>query len=96
MDKDHLWDILEPYEQLIEISVCGESRQVPENNSILRCLQYLHTEAVSDSELCWNGDCLECQVWIKNGDKEKAVIACRTNAEPGMEILRISDQINLD
>jgi len=96
MDKDHLRDILEPYEQLIEISVCGELQQVPENNTILRCLQYLHTEAVSDSELCWNGDCLECQVWIKNGEKEKAVIACRTNAEPGMDIIRISDNIVLD
>ena len=89
-------EIFEPYEKLIDLTVCGEPRQVPENNSILRCLQFLHMEPVSDSELCWNGDCLECQVWIKNGDKEKAVIACRTNAEPGMEIVRISENIQLD
>ncbi|MGH9947735.1 MAG: 2Fe-2S iron-sulfur cluster-binding protein [Pyrinomonadaceae bacterium] len=89
-------EIFEPYERLIDITVCGETRRVPENNTILRCLQFLHMEAVSDSELCWNGDCLDCQVWIKSGDKEKPVIACRTNAEPGMEITRLSEKIRLE
>jgi predicted molibdopterin-dependent oxidoreductase YjgC len=89
-------EIFEPYEKLIDINICGREAQVPENNSILRCLQFLDMESVSESELCWNGDCLECQVWIKSGDKEKAVISCRTNAEPGMEITRISERINFD
>jgi predicted molibdopterin-dependent oxidoreductase YjgC len=89
-------EIFEPYEKLIEITVLGRRVEVPENNSILRCLQFLSMDSVSESELCWNGDCLECQVWIKNGDKEKALISCRTNAEPGMEITRISEQINFE
>ena len=93
MDKD-LPNIFEPYERLIDITVCGELRSVPENNSILRCLQFLDMEAVSDSELCWNGDCIGCQVWVKNGEKERAVMACRTNAEDGMEIVRLSDTIS--
>jgi hypothetical protein len=92
MDKD-LPNIFEPYERLIDITVCGELRRVPENNSILRCLQFLEMEAVSDSELCWNGDCMDCQVWVKNGEKERAVMACRTNAEGGMEIVRLSETI---
>jgi hypothetical protein len=86
-------EVFEPYEKLIDITISGERRRVPENNSILRCLQFLDMEAVSDSELCWNGDCLECRVWIKNGEKERAVIACRTNAEEGMEIVRLSETI---
>ena len=89
-------EIFEPYEKLIDITIAGRTVSVPENNSILRCLQYLNMDSVSDSELCWNGDCLECQVWIKAGDKEKAVISCRTNADPGMEITRISDRINFE
>ena len=89
-------EIFEPYEKLIRITLLGRAVEVPENNSILRCLQYLNMEAVSESELCWNGDCLDCQVWVKSGDKEKAVIACRTNAEPGMDITRISEKIRLD
>lgn len=89
-------EIFEPFEKLIVVTVCGEPRQVPANNTILRCLQFLHMESVSDSELCWNGDCLDCQVWIKSGNREKAVIACRTRAEPGMEIVRISGKIELE
>jgi len=89
-------EIFEPYEKLIEIDLCGKRRLVPENNSILRCLQFLDMESVSDSELCWNGDCMECQVWIKNGEKEKSVIACRTKAEEGMEIIQLSDSLRFD
>jgi predicted molibdopterin-dependent oxidoreductase YjgC len=88
-------EIFEPYEKLIQITLLGRAVEVPENNSILRCLQFLNMEAVSESELCWNGDCLDCQVWVKNGDKEKAVIACRTNAEPGMDITSISEKIQI-
>ena len=86
-------DILEPYDRLIEISLLGEKKLVPENNSILRCLQYLDIEKISDAELCWNGDCLDCQVWIRNGDKEKALISCRSNVAEGMEIVRVSETL---
>jgi hypothetical protein len=88
-------EIFEPYDKVIEISICGELAQVPENNSILRCLQFLHMESVSDSELCWNGECLDCQVTIKLGDKEKAVMSCRTPAVEGMEIVKIAEGIDL-
>jgi len=86
-------DIFEPYERLIEISICGEKREVPENNTILRCLQYLEMEAISYGDFCWNGECLNCQVWINNNDKEKALIACRAVATENMEIVRLSDDI---
>ena len=86
-------DIFEPYERLMEISICGEKREVPENNTILRCLQYLEMEAISYGDFCWNGECLNCQVWINNNDKEKALIACRAVATENMEIVRLSDDI---
>lgn len=86
-------DIFEPYERLIEISICGEKREVPENNTILRCLQFLEMEAISYGDFCWNGECLNCQVGIKNNDKEKALIACRAIATEDMEIIRLSDDI---
>lgn len=86
-------DIFEPYERLVTVNLCGREIQVPENNTILRGLQFIDIEAVSDGEFCWNGECLNCQVWIKNGDKEKAVMSCRTNAQDGMEITKISDEV---
>ena len=89
-------EIFDQHDRLITINILGRDREVPANDSILRCLQFLDMESVSESELCWNGDCLDCKVWIKQGDKEKAVISCRTNAEPGMQIVRISEKINFE
>ena len=86
-------EIFEPYERLIEIEICGKTYQLPENNSILRGLQFLNMEAISYGDFCWNGECLNCQVWLKNGDKEKAVMACRTNVSEKMKILRLSPDI---
>jgi len=86
-------EIFEPYERLIEINVCGKTYSVPENNSILRGLQFLDMQTISEGEFCWNGECINCQVWLKNGDKEKAVMACRTDVFEGMQIVRLSEDI---
>jgi hypothetical protein len=86
-------EILEPYESLIEITFLGEKKLVPEHNTILRCLQYLDLEKISEADLCWNGECIDCQVWIRNGEKEKALMSCRTNATEGMEIIRVSEPL---
>ena len=88
-----LSDILQPYDKLVEIEILGRKRSVPENNSLLRCLQFLSVETISYGEFCWNGECLNCQVWLQNGDKEKAVIACRTNVKEGMKIVRLAEAI---
>jgi hypothetical protein len=96
MNLEDYKDIFEPFEKLIEIEICGEKREVPENNSLLRCFQFLSMKTISFGDFCWNGDCLNCQVWIKNGDKEKAVLACRTNAQESMEIVRLSEEIDLE
>jgi hypothetical protein len=93
MNINDFTDIFEPYERLVEVEVLGTKYNVPENNSILRGFQYLDIDAVSESDLCWNGECLNCQVWIKNGAKERAVIACRTNVIDGMQILKVSADI---
>lgn len=86
-------DIFLSYSNLVKITVCGREFEVPENNSILRGLQYAEMDSISYGDFCWNGECLNCQVWIKNGDKEKAVMSCRTDAVEGMQIVRVSDEI---
>ena len=89
------YEIFEPFEKLVKIKICGTDRSVPENNSILRGLQFLDMETISYGDFCWNGECLNCQVWIKNGDKEKALIACRADVEEGMEIVRMSEGMEI-
>lgn len=86
-------DIFLSYSNLVKITVCGREFEVPENNSILRGLQYAEMDSISYGDFCWNGECLNCQVWIKNGDKEKAVMSCRTDVTEGMQIVRVSDEI---
>jgi predicted molibdopterin-dependent oxidoreductase YjgC len=88
-------EIFEPFDKLVTVRICGQERAVPENNTILRGLQYLEMEGISEGEFCWNGECLNCQVWIRNGEKEKAVMSCRTNVLDGMEIIRISREIEI-
>jgi len=89
-------DIFEPFERLIEIEILGERREVPENNSLLRCFQYLSMDTISLGEFCWNGDCANCQVWLENTTKDKPVLSCRTKVQEGMRIVRTSAEINLN
>ncbi|HQZ98522.1 MAG TPA: 2Fe-2S iron-sulfur cluster-binding protein [Pyrinomonadaceae bacterium] len=95
MDINDIKDVFQPYDRLVEIEICGEKREVPENNTLLRCFQYLAVDSISYGDFCWNGECLNCQVWIDNGGKEKALIACRTNVAEGMNILRMAEYIDL-
>jgi len=88
-------DIFQPYDKLIEIEILGKIYEVPENNSLLRCFQFLAMENISYGDFCWNGECLNCQVWLKNGDKEKAVMACRSIIAENMRVVRIAEEIDL-
>lgn len=88
-------DIFAPYEKLVEIEILGGRHSVPENNSLLRCFQFLAMENISYGDFCWNGECLNCQVWLQQGEKEKAVMACRTTVAEGMKIVRLADGIDL-
>ncbi len=89
-------DIFEPFERLVEIEILGASRRVPENNSLLRCFQFLSMEAISHGDFCWNGDCANCQVWLETEENGKPVLACRTKVENNMKIVKMSAQIELE
>jgi NADH dehydrogenase/NADH:ubiquinone oxidoreductase subunit G len=89
-------DIFEPFEKLVEIEILGKRYEVPENNSLLRCFQYLSMETISYGDFCWNGECASCQVWLEDTAKDKPVLSCRTKVREGMKIVRMSAEINLD
>jgi NADH dehydrogenase/NADH:ubiquinone oxidoreductase subunit G len=89
-------NLFEPFEKLVKIEVSGETRNVPENNSLLRCFQYLSLETISYGDFCWNGDCANCRVWLENTEQEKPILACRTKVRDGMKIVKMSGEIKLD
>jgi len=88
-------DIFEPFERLIEIEICGERREVPENNTLLRCFQYLSIDTVSYGDFCWNGDCANCQIWLEDTAQEKPILSCCTKVREQMKIVRISEELKL-
>ena len=48
--------LFRPSPRLVKIEILGREFEVPENNPLLRCFQYLATEAVAYGRFCWNED----------------------------------------
>ncbi|MDH3492879.1 MAG: 2Fe-2S iron-sulfur cluster-binding protein [Acidobacteriota bacterium] len=96
MNLDDYKDIFEPFDRLVEIEILGRRCKVPENNTLLRCFQYLSLDSISHGDFCWNRDCMNCQIWIDNKGKEKALIACRAKVKAGMKIVRLHEEIELE
>ena len=83
-------ELLDPYQRLIQIRVEGRDYEVPENNSILRMLQYLDVD-LYPCRLCWNGECDNCFVTLEDPAtlQETTARGCDTVGFDGMTILRI-------
>ncbi len=96
MNIEDYKDIFEPFDKLVEIEILGAKYKVPENNSLLRCFQYLSMETVSYGDFCWNGECANCRVWLENSAKDKPILACRTKSGEYIKIVKMCDEIELD
>ena len=93
MTSDEMPDIFEPFDRLVTVTICGNEREIPANNSILRGFQYLDLEGISYGDFCWNGECLNCKVTLSSDGKRKDVIACRTQVGDDMDIVAVSETI---
>ena len=93
-------DLLDPYERLIPIEILGNIVEVPENNRLLRCFQFLSMRTISYGDFCWNGDCTNCQIWYHSSGQseleDKPALSCRTNVFEGMVITRLSRFVELE
>ena len=97
MESDDLFD---PYEKLVSLDILGRRVRVPERNRLLRCFQYLSIETISYGDFCWNGDCTNCQVWLRDAGQAQAAaprpaLACRTDVREGMVITRMDPHIKI-
>jgi hypothetical protein len=63
--------MLRPFSRLVRIELLGRSVEVPENNVLLRCLQYLVPEPISYGRFCWNEDCQEIRFCLRDWRKSK-------------------------
>ena len=97
MNSDWREGLFESFESLVDIELCCKPVQVPENNKLLRCFQFISMDTVSVGDYCWNGDCTNCQIWYKAEDGEiKSALACRLYVRPGMVITGLSANLRID
>ena len=81
-----------PFKRLVKIEVTGRVFEVPENNTLLRALQYLAPEDVAMGRFCWNEDCQYCRVSydLGEGTAKRAALSCKVGVEEGMRVRELS------
>ena len=87
--------LLHPYEKLVKIWIAGREFSVPENNTVLRCFQFLATEGISYGRFCWNEDCQYCRITYDTGEGTplRKAISCKLLVQDGMRILDTAAEI---
>ncbi len=87
-------DILYEFEKLIPLRIGEQEFQVPENNSLLRCFQYLRLYPISMGGFCWNADCHTCEVVIRTGSEpQQKVLSCQTTVVSGMTVVEMTEKL---
>lgn len=87
--------LFRPFTRLVKITILGREFQVPENNPLLRCFQYLAPEAVSYGRFCWNEDCQYCRVSydLGAGTPTRTAISCKLMVQEGMQVTEVAAEI---
>jgi hypothetical protein len=87
--------LFKPYERLIQISIKGKEFSVPDENMLLRAMQFLSPENVSMGRFCWNEDCQYCRVEYDMGEgtPQHAALSCKLMVKPGMRVVEMATEI---
>jgi hypothetical protein len=86
--------LLEPYERLVRIEVLGRAFEVPDNNLLLRQLQFVAPE-IGFGKYCWNGECRYCEVSYRreSDGAELSALACRVKGFPDIRVIKLAAEI---
>jgi len=88
-------DFLNPYSRLMKIRLLGRETEVPENNTLLRCFQYLCPETIPYGRFCWNNECGSSGFdYQLPGDPETLKArACLFQPVEGLDITDVSGEL---
>ena len=87
------YETLYSCDKLIPLHIGEVECQVPENNSLLRCFQYLQIHMIAMGGFCWNADCQTCEVTVRHAGAERKVLSCQTLVEPGMQVVGMTEKL---
>ncbi|MBP9946465.1 MAG: hypothetical protein KBH14_08730 [Vicinamibacteria bacterium] len=85
-------DLYEPYDKLIPIEVLGKRLEVPENNILLRQLQFVAPD-VGTGGYCWNAECRYCEIKYEIDGRTMTGLACRVKAVPGFKVTKLAPEL---
>ncbi len=69
--------------------------EVPENNMVLRALQYIAQENIAYGRFCWNEECQYCRVTydLGEGTAQHAALACKLMVQPGLRVVDCAPEV---
>jgi len=87
-------DLYEPYSRLIQIVILGKAFEVPENNLLLRQMQFVAAD-VGYGRYCWNGECRNCEILYRIGPDapEHPALACRIKGQESMRVTKLAFEV---
>jgi hypothetical protein len=85
----------EPFERLVKVTIEGRTFEVPENNILLRCVQYIVDEDVVPGRFCWNNECGNCEMSLQQRDESQTRRArgCQTEVGDGMTLTELTPEL---
>ena len=86
--------LYDPYHKLIRIVILGKVFQVPENNLLLRQMQFVAPD-IGSGRYCWNMECRYCEIEYQKdpGSPVTAALACRIKGQEGMCVTKAALEI---
>ena len=87
-------DLFEPYQKLIPLVVLRKRIEVPENNLLLRQMQFVAPD-IGTGRYCWNMECRYCEIeyTLPGRGTPVAGLACRVKGVAGMCVTKAAPEI---
>jgi len=87
--------MFEPYTKLVRIRIESKNFEVPENNILLRCVQYLVNDNVVPGRFCWNNECGNCECTVRTAMEPEGQRSrgCQTTVQEGMVLSDLTPEL---
>jgi hypothetical protein len=87
-------DLFEAYDKLVRIVILGRVFEVPENNMLLRQMQFVAPD-IGSGRYCWNAECRYCEIEYRRdrGSPDTPALACRLKGVTGMLVTKAAPEI---